>query len=44
MYIELVRQFDEKKGKLWQDFLKNAGLDPDETVTETVLILKKTEL
>ena len=38
MYVELLRQFDERKKKIWQTFLKNAGLEPDDDVTQTVLL------
>lgn len=38
MYIELVRQFDKRKKAIWRDFLKSAGLCPDEDVKETVLL------
>lgn len=38
MYIELVRQFDEKKEQTWKAFLKKAGLEPDADVNETALV------
>lgn len=38
MYIELLRQFDERKKQIWQTFLKKAGLEPDTDVTQTALL------
>lgn len=38
MYVELLRQFDERKKQLWQTFLKKAGLEPDTDVTQTALL------
>lgn len=38
MYIELVRRFDERKRRIWQTFLRKAGLEPDDTVTQTALL------
>lgn len=38
MYIELVRQFNDRKKKIWQDFLKKAGLEPDFNITQTALL------
>lgn len=38
MYIELVTKFDNKKSEIWQTFLKNAGLEPDNNVTQTALL------
>lgn len=38
MYVELVRQFDERKQHIWQMFLKKAGLEPDAAMTQTALL------
>ncbi len=38
MYIELVKRFDKQKKEVWQDFLRSAGLHPDEEIQETVLL------
>lgn len=44
MYIELVRQFDNRKKAVWQEFLKNAKLSCDEYVEETVLLWEEEQL
>ncbi len=38
MYVELVRQFDERKRRIWHTFLKKAGLEPDAAVAQTALL------
>lgn len=38
MYIELLKQFDERKKQIWQTFLEKAELHPDGDVTQTALL------
>lgn len=38
MYIEILSSFNEIKLNIWKNFLKKAALDPDESVSQTVLI------
>ncbi len=38
MHIEILSNFNEIKLNIWKNFLKKAELDPDESVSQTVLI------
>ncbi len=44
MYIELAKQFSDKKRQIWEAFIKNAGLVPDQDVTQTALLWDDDEL
>ncbi len=38
MYIEKLSSFNEAKLNIWKSFLKKVGLEPDESVSQTVLL------
>lgn len=38
MYVEVIRQFDDRKLKLWRAFLQKAGLEADTDISQTVLV------
>lgn len=38
MYIEKISAFNETKLNIWKNFLKKAALEPDESVSQTVLL------
>ncbi len=38
MYIEKISSFNETKLNMWKDLLKKSALEPDESVTQTVLL------
>ena len=38
MYIEILSSFNEIKLNIWKNFLKKAALEPDESVSQTVLL------
>jgi len=38
MYLEILSSFNEIKLNIWKNFLKKAALEPDEAVSQTVLI------
>ena len=38
MYLEILSSFNEIKLNIWKNFLKKASLEPDESVSQTVLL------
>ena len=38
MYLEILSSFNETKLNIWKNFLKKAALEPDESVSQTVLL------
>ncbi len=38
MYLEILSGFNETKLNIWKNFLKKAALEPDESVSQTVLL------
>lgn len=44
MYIELIRHFNKRKKEIWKDFLKAAGLVPNDDMEETVLLWEEEQL
>ncbi len=38
MYIELLSKSNKSKLDMWKDFLRNSALEPDESVSQTVLL------